>query len=126
LNGKPKSPNDLNRHHCVGYAHRSQNDTWKLIDCEGNEELIKPRGKLRVTNIEASIPLLLAGKAVGELPEFIASEYLKRGELQVFLPDWSQASDGLYFVTPTLRSRPAKIEALGNFLADKLSEPGWR
>lgn len=126
LNGKPKHPADLNRHDCVGYAYRSQNDTWKLVDREGNEELIKPRGKLRVTNIEASIPLLLAGKAVGELPEFIASEFLKRGELQEVLPGWSQATGGLYFVTPTLRSRPAKIKALGDFLAEKLSEPEWR
>lgn len=126
LNGKPKHPNDLNRHDCVGYAYRSQNDTWKLVDRKGNEELVKPRGKLRVTNIEASIPLLLAGKAVGELPEFIASGYLKRGELQEVLPGWSHATGGLYFVTPTLRSRPAKVEALGNFLGEKLSEPDWR
>lgn len=124
--GEPQTPAELDRHDCIGYAYRSQNDTWKLFDSAGHEELVKPRGKLRVTNIEAALPLLLAGRAVGELPEFIACEYLKQGRLQVLFPAWSQTKGGLYFVTPTLRSRPAKIEALGHFLAEKLSEPEWR
>jgi len=32
----------------------------------------------------------------------------------------------LYFVTPSARARPAKVEALGDFLAAKLSQPVWR
>lgn len=124
--GEPKKPSDLNRHDCIGYAYRSQNDTWKVFDRKGHEELIKPRGNLRVTNIEAAIPLLLAGKAVGELPEFIATEYLEKGLLSVLFAGWSQPKGGLYFVTPTLRSRPVKVDVLGEFLAQRLSEPSWR
>ena len=33
---------------------------------------------------------------------------------------------GLYFVTPSARSRPAKVEALGRFLGERLSPPAWR
>ncbi|WP_278247601.1 hypothetical protein [Teichococcus deserti] len=31
----------------------------------------------------------------------------------------------LYFVTPTTRNRPAKVEALGDFLAERLSRRRW-
>jgi hypothetical protein len=34
------------------------------------------------------------------------------------------AAGGLYFVTPTARHRPAKVEVLAEFLAARLSGPG--
>jgi len=33
---------------------------------------------------------------------------------------------GLYFVTPTSRSRPLKVKVLSDFFAKYLSEPEWR
>ena len=36
------------------------------------------------------------------------------------------AEGGLYFVTPTARTRPAKVEVLAAFLAERLSHPEWR
>jgi DNA-binding transcriptional LysR family regulator len=64
--------------------------------------------------------------AIGELPEFIAAQYLRSGELEALLPDWQMALGGLYFVTPTARARSAKVEALSRFLVDALSDPPWR
>jgi hypothetical protein len=40
------------------------------------------------------------------------------------LREWSLPKGALYFVTPTARSRPPKVEALGEFIARKLSERG--
>jgi hypothetical protein len=33
---------------------------------------------------------------------------------------------GLYFVTPSARTRPVKIKALSDFFAEHLSQPEWR
>jgi len=81
---------------------------------------------LRVTNSDALLPVLLEGLAIAELPEFIASEYLADGRLVVVLPEWSMTRGGLYFVTPSARTRPVKIKALSDFFAEHLSEPVWR
>jgi hypothetical protein len=36
------------------------------------------------------------------------------------------ARGGLYFVTPSARARPAKVEALAGFFVKHLSAPDWR
>jgi DNA-binding transcriptional LysR family regulator len=123
--GNPRHPRELIPGHCVAYALRANSETWRFRK-GGKEQTVRPEGRLRVTNSDALIPLLLAGEVVAELPEFIAGEYLRDGRLLSLLPDWKQPGGGLYFVTPTTRSRPAKIEAVSNFFAEALGRPAWR
>ncbi|MGH6754483.1 MAG: substrate binding domain-containing protein, partial [Bradyrhizobium sp.] len=123
--GRPGHPRDLTAHHCLGYAYRSRQDVWRFSN-GGDEETITPSGPLRVTNADALVPTVLDGLAIAELPEFIASEYLADGRLESILTDWPLPIGGLYFVTPSARSRPAKVAALVDFFVERLSEPEWR
>lgn len=125
LHGRPQHPKELDQKDCLGYAYRARNDVWRLMNREGEEESVSPQGRLRVTNSNAMIPTVLAGLAVAELPEFIAAEYVRDGRLEVILPDWAMETGGLYFVTPSLKSRPAKVEVLARFFIDRLSKPEW-
>jgi DNA-binding transcriptional LysR family regulator len=124
--GHPKHPHELVGRNCLGYAYRAQSDVWRLLNKSGDEVSVSATGSLRVTNVEALIPAVLAGIAIAELPEFVASEYLRDGRLQVVLPEWSMQEGGLYFVTPTARTRPAKVDVLADFLIAELSDPAWR
>lgn len=124
--GRPQHPDDLAAHHCLGYAFRAQRDVWHFINGKGEAASVAPTGPLRVTNADALLPTLLAGCAIAELPEFIAAEHVASGALQIILPDWKMALGGLYFVTPTARSRAAKITVLSDFLLKRLSSPEWR
>lgn len=124
--GEPRHPRDLAAHHCLGYAYRAQQDVWKFRNGKGEEENVKPGGPLRVTNADALIPTVLSGLGIAELPEFIAGEHLKSGAMRPLLQDWALPTGGLYFVTPTARARPAKVEVLGDFFAARLSHPVWR
>lgn len=82
-----------------------------------------PNGPLRVTNSDALLPPLLAGLGIAELPEFIAAEYLKEGRLVHLLDEWSMTQGGLYFVTPTSRSRPLKVKVLSASLQSISASP---
>lgn len=124
--GRPQHPHDLAGHDCLGYAYRARNDIWRFSNGAGEEECVKPTGRLRVTNADALVPTVLAGLAIAELPEFIAGEYLQDGRMEAILTDWKLPKGGLYFMTPSARSRAAKVEALSGFLAERLSEPKWR
>lgn len=124
-NGRPRHPGDLDPKHCLGYAYRARSDVWHLVNNEGKQETIVPEGRLRVTNSDAMIPAILAGLAVAELPDFIAAEYLRDGRMEAVLIDWAMAQGGLYFVTPSARSRPAKVEVLARFFADRLACSEW-
>ena len=124
--GRPHHPDDLAAHHCLGYAFRAKRDVWRFKNKVGEDATVTPVGPLRVTNVEALIPTLLAGLAIAELPEFIASDLLRMGQVEALLPDWSMTLGGLYFVTPTARARSAKVEALSSFLTERLSRPEWQ
>lgn len=87
---------------------------------------VTPRAPLRVTNSDALVAPLLAGVALAELPEFIAAHYLADGRLERVLPAWSMTQGGLYFVTPSARSRPRKVQALADFFVERLSAAAWR
>ncbi|TGP57526.1 LysR family transcriptional regulator [bacterium M00.F.Ca.ET.230.01.1.1] len=123
--GRPVRPRDLHAHHCLGYAYRPRQDVWRFSNAAGDEEVITPSGPLRVTNSDALVPTVLAGTAIAELPEFIAGEYLVDGRLEAILTDWTLPKGALYFVTPSARSRPAKVEAVASFMAARLSHPSW-
>lgn len=124
--GEPRHPRDLNGHHCLGYAYRRRQDIWHFTNSAGEEESVTPTGPLRVTNADALVPMLLDGLAIAELPEFMAAEHLANGTLTAILTDWSLPKGGLYFITPSARTRPAKVGVLAEFLIERLSEPVWR
>jgi DNA-binding transcriptional LysR family regulator len=124
--GTPQHPSELADHPCLGYAYRARSDVWRFTNAAGDEVVVKPEGPLRVTNSDALLPTVLAGLAIAEFPEFIAADHVRAGQLVPILEGWSLARGGLYFVTPSARTRPAKVEALAAFFVQHLSSPSWR
>lgn len=124
--GVPQHPRELSARPCFSYAYRARSQIWRFTHASGVQEDTVPGGPLRVTNADALLPPLLAGLGIAELPEFIAAKYLKDGRLEHLLKAWSMTQGGLYFVTPTSRSRPLKVRVLSDFFAKHLSEPEWR
>jgi DNA-binding transcriptional LysR family regulator len=110
----------------MAYAYRARSASWRFTSKDGEEVSIVPNGPLRVNNADALVPAALAGLAICELPEFMAADHVRSGQLQPLLTDWAMATGGVYFVRPSARAKPAKVEALANFLADRLSAPDWQ
>jgi DNA-binding transcriptional LysR family regulator len=124
--GEPAHPSELGAHACMAYAYRARSASWRFTSKNGEDVSIVPNGPLRVNNADALVPAALAGLAICELPEFMAADHVRSGQLQPLLTDWAMATGGVYFVRPSARAKPAKVEALANFLADRLSAPDWQ
>lgn len=123
--GRPEHPRDLKEIDCLSYTFRAQDETWRLTSRKGSRAVITPKGRLRVTNADAMVPLLLAGMGVAELPEFIACQYLRSGRLEALLPEWHYREGGLYFVTPNYGTNPAKVQVFRDFCVKRFSDPKW-
>jgi DNA-binding transcriptional LysR family regulator len=124
--GRPQHPHDLSAHQCLSYANRAKRETWRFTHRQTGEECpIAPTGPLRGTSADALMPTVLEGLAIGEFPEFIATQYFPEKQLEPVLTDWRLPEGGLYFVTPTTRARPAKVSALAEFLITELTEAPW-
>ena len=115
--GRPRHPRDLGSRWCLSYTKSAKRDVWRFTHRKtGETSAITPTGPLRGTSAEALLPTVLAGLAITELPEFMATRYFSDKRLEPILTDWRLPEGGLYFVTPTARARPAKVSALADFL----------
>ncbi|MFL9929292.1 LysR family transcriptional regulator [Paraburkholderia sp. RL18-103-BIB-C] len=123
--GRPRHPHDLGAHQCLTYANRNKRDVWRFTHQSGEECVITPTGALRATSVDALLPMLLAGLAITELPEFVATQYFPDKQLEPILTDWRLPEGALYFVTPTARARPAKVSALADFFISRLAAAQW-
>src|SRR6201995_3800016 len=118
--GRPPHPMQLAQHRCFGYAYLSTPNLWHYTNAAGEQASVRPGGPLRVNNGEAVMPSLIAGLGIADLPEFIVGEAIAAGEVEVILKDWKQADGAVHLLTPPGGPRPARVEALGDFLAAKL------
>jgi DNA-binding transcriptional LysR family regulator len=114
--GRPTHPMHLAQHKCFGYAYLSTPGVWHYTNSAGEQASVRPAGPLRVNNGEALMPALLAGLGIADLPEFIVGDAIASGEVEVILKGWKQPEGAVHLVTPSGGPRPARVEALADFL----------
>jgi DNA-binding transcriptional LysR family regulator len=119
--GRPSHPAELENHVCFGYAYLANPDIWRFSNAAGDEATVRPKGRLRANNGDALMPALLAGLGLADLPEFIVKDALQDGRLERVLYDWLTPQASLYLVTPPGGPRPARVEALADFLSQHLA-----
>lgn len=116
--GIPGHPSDLSAHRLLGYTNIT--GPWRFAGPGGAEVFVKPGGPLSANSGEALLPALLTGLGIARLPDFILGDHLTSGALVEILPDWQPADVGLHLLTPPSPLRPARVEALMTFLAERL------
>lgn len=118
--GRPRHPADLAGHACFTYANTANPDVWRFRKAGGEEAAVRVEGPIRTDNGEAILPALRAGLGVAVLPGFIVDDDLAAGTLEAVLPEWSAGASGLHLITPPGTLRPARVEALIDYLTEKL------
>lgn len=125
--GRPRHPADLARHACFVYTNTANPDVWRFRKPGGEEAAVRVDGPMRTDNGDATLPALRAGLGVARLPHFLVGEDLATGRLEAVLEDWSSSAAALHLLTPPGTLRPARVEALIEFLSERLrktcSEP---
>jgi DNA-binding transcriptional LysR family regulator len=116
--GTPKQPSELNDHALIGYTNAP--GPWRLRHIDGTEATVRPAGPLSANSGDAVVPALLAGLGIARLPHFIIGEAMAAGSVVELLPDWAPPPVALHLLTPPSPLRPARVEALIAFLAERL------
>ena len=73
----------------------------------------------------AAAGVLLAGRVMAVMPEFLIWDELRSGALVELLPGWSSKPAALHVVTPPGSVRPARVMALIDFLARRFVRAPW-
>ena len=120
--GRPVSTEDLARHSCLRYAYTKNSNEWRVFK-NRVEHRVRIKGPLLVNNGEALCAAAEHGAGITLLPTFIAGESIRKGKLEVVLPDYDCPELGIYAVYSSRRHQSAKVRALIDFLASEISDP---
>lgn len=115
--GRPAHPADLSGHDGICYANIAAPDVWRFSGPGQQTVAVQVRARMTVNSGEAMLPALRMGLGIARLPDFIVGDALASGELEEVLVDWRPPAIGLHLVTPPSRLRPARVDALIDFIA---------
>ena len=123
--GRPRRPEDLAGHDCLLYANSANPREWTLQGPRGGQT-VAVDGPLIANNGDVLCGAALAGMGIARLPTFIVGHQLRRGRLEVVLPDHPLPEQGIHAVYPHGRNLSPKVRVFVDFLADYLGpEPYW-
>lgn len=121
LHGMPAHPADLARHRMLGFSLLTGPLRFRRT---GEAEVaVRPNGPLLANSGDALVPTIVAGLGLALLPGFIIGPQIASGALVEVLPDWAPPPIGLHVLTPPSPLRPARVDALIAFLAERLRDP---
>jgi len=123
--GRPRHPRELAHHRALQYAYARTGSSWRFRHPRHGEFAQAMPTPLRVNNAEALGPALLAGLGLALQPEFLAWEDLQAGTLETAMDDWQVDPIALHLVTPPGRGRPARVQALMEYLAEHFTGKPW-
>ncbi|GBQ24243.1 LysR family transcriptional regulator [Gluconacetobacter sacchari] len=124
--GRPTHPRELEPHKSFVYTNTSAPGMIRLRHTpSGKDHVLSQASRLRANNAESFLPALEAGLGFGVFPEFMIWDSLQAGRLEIILPDWQAPAIALYLVTPPSALRPARINALLDYLVDAFALPPW-
>lgn len=118
--GRPAHPADLAHHACFAYTNSTNPDVWRFRRAGGEEAGVRIDGPLRTDSGDAMLPALVAGLGLARLPDFMVDDHIAAGTLETVLDDWTGGASALHLVTPPGTLRPARVEAVMDFLETRL------
>jgi DNA-binding transcriptional LysR family regulator len=109
----PETPQELNRHRCIGYRMRAGGSTipWEF-ERDGRDLEVKIEGSLIVNEPELAVDAALDGLGLAYVLEGRAAPFLADGRLVRLLADWTPPFPGFFLYYPSRRHVPPTLAAL--------------
>ncbi len=123
--GRPKHPRDLAHHRGFQYSHTRGGNTWRFRHARHGEFAQTVPRQLQANNAEVFAAALRDGLGLALQPEFMVWEDLRAGRLETAMDDWQVEPIALHIVTPPGLRRPARVQALIDYLAAGLERAPW-
>lgn len=122
--GKPRTPEDLKNHDCIGFTGYAGWPDWPLVKA-GKRKTVRPHGPLIADNSEVVLAAVIAGAGITFTADWLAGPAMREGKLVEVLPGWGgKGEGGVYAVLPPGRLVPAKTRLFVDGIS-KAIKAGW-
>lgn len=115
--GYPTHPKELVNHQLMFYTYSRNGANWHFTHPKlgkYSQGLSSPI--VQVNNAEALLPVLTCGLGLALMPDFLVTEHLRSRQLEEAFKEWHMEPIALHIVTPPSRVRPARVQALIQYL----------
>ena len=121
--GPPDAPEALDPARCIGLSMTltGKSRPW-LFERDGERRIVAPAGNLAFNSSDALLRSAARGGGFVYVLDILARDYLRRGELQAVLPDWSTAKQSFFAVYPPSRYVPKRVKLFVAFVAKLLKQ----
>src|SRR6185437_15851042 len=117
--GVPDHPQALRQHDCLYLGDHADDNRW-VFRRDEETHTVQVQGRYIVNDAQSRCDAALAGWGIASLPEFVAADALREGELAQVLPDWSfeplAYSGPVWLLYPQNRFLPPKVRAMIDWL----------
>jgi len=121
-NGRPTTPQDLERLPLLSQFEHDGAQVLELLDGSGAKVTVEMRARVICGEFGVLYEAAKRGMGITALPEFVCAPAIARGELEVVLPAWSIPQGMAHFVYPSRRGLLPSVRAFVDFLAERLPE----
>lgn len=119
--GSPRTPDDLQRFPCVTFDSPLTSSTWRFGSAAaGTVQEIAIRPRLTVTTADAAVRAAVMGAGATRVLHYQAQEEIRRGALQVLLPDHEPDPVPIHLGHAARGQMPLKMRRFIDFAAPKL------
>ena len=119
--GSIKKPEDLTQHRILSLADDHLDQQIILHNKENQQEKVKVNPVIMASNLLMLANLASQNCGVALLPDTIASEYVRTGELVRILPDWKAPHGIFHAVYPSRRGQLPAVRVFIDYLVEQLS-----
>ncbi|MCU4414127.1 LysR family transcriptional regulator [Acinetobacter sp. WU_MDCI_Axc73] len=119
--GSIKKPEDLTQHRILSLADDHLDQQIVLHNKENQQEKVKVNPVIMASNLLMLASLASQNCGVALLPDTIACEYIRTGELVRILPDWKAPHGIFHAVYPSRRGQLPAVRVFIDYLVEQLS-----
>jgi LysR family transcriptional regulator for bpeEF and oprC len=121
--GRPKRPQDLAAHNCVGFTFRETNlaRDWRFAEA-GGETTFTPKGSMSFSDGAAVCDAVRCGYGLAQLQDFYTNAPIARGELVSVLDKFNPTPQPYWLVYPQTRHLSAKVRVFVDFMVAQFAK----
>ncbi len=125
IHGRPKSPEDLQKHACVGFSGYASWPDWPLSK-GSKQQNVRPNCQLIADNSEAAVAAAIAGTGITFTADWLVGPAIREAQLVEVLKGWGgQGDGGVFAVLPPGRLVPTKTRIFVDEIAKSIKS-GWK
>jgi DNA-binding transcriptional LysR family regulator len=130
--GRPRSPEDLQKHDCLLFGPSGHNTPEIRLQCAsagsaGGEQThqLKVPARMMAGDTDVLHAAALASLGIAVLPAFQCVDDLRSKRLERVLSEWGPATTPMHIVYPSIRHVSPKVTSFVEHLQQRMTPPPW-